>query len=84
MIGENEFLLRPTREQPAKSHLCVCLLVEEITEGENAGKVTQDKCHQEVAVPDQAFCNDCENNEHHLYENQVGLGRHVHRKGKNA
>lgn len=44
----------------------------------------KDKCHAVVDNPDQAFCDDCENNEHHLDPCQIGLARNIHQRGKNT
>lgn len=32
-----------------------------------------DKCHHMVDSPDQPFCDGCEESEHHLLPNQVGM-----------
>jgi hypothetical protein len=47
-------------------------------------RTVQDKCYEEVENPDQAFCDDCEANEHHLDETQMGDARNIHRKGKSV
>jgi hypothetical protein len=82
IIDGNEFLLKttqpPKRAEPI-SHQCVCLLVRP-TEVE--GVMIRDKCSQEVSSPDQAFCDDCESNEHHLLPTQQGEARHIHRNNK--
>ena len=88
MIEGHEFLVRavdvPVREA-SLPHICVCLLISTVTDEDspNYGRQIQDKCHQEIDNPDQAFCIDCENNEHHLAPNQLGLGRHIHKERKN-
>lgn len=89
MIEGHEFLVKkpltvtPVREEPVQ-HICVCLLIQTIDGGENHGKTTQDKCHQVIGNPDQAFCDDCMDSEHHLAQNQLGLGRHLHKRSKDA
>ena len=42
----------------------------------------QDKCHRMVDNPDQAFCDGCEEAEHHLAPNQLGGGRNIHKINK--
>lgn len=44
----------------------------------------KDKCHRMVDSPDQAFCDGCEEEEHHLLPNQIGGARNIHRRGRNA
>lgn len=44
----------------------------------------KDKCHQVIENPDQAFCESCEENEHHLDPDQIGLARNIHQRGKDA
>jgi len=44
----------------------------------------RDKCHRMVDNPDQAFCDGCEEAEHHLAGNQFGGARNIHKKGKDV
>jgi hypothetical protein len=84
MIDGVEFVLdaAPVRQEPV-THQCVCLLH---YERESGGKTTtvRDKCHEMVDSPDQAFCDECERDDHHLLHNQFGDARNLHRKGKNV
>lgn len=82
----HEFLIdaKPVREQETHEHQCVCLLLHGTPADIAATGGRRDKCQQMVVSPDQAFCDDCENQEHHLADNQYGEARNIHRKGKNA
>jgi hypothetical protein len=84
MIDGNEFILdaAPVRQEPV-THQCVCLLRYERESGGETSTVT-DKCTREVESPDQAFCDGCEDEGHHLLDTQMGDARNLHRKGKNV
>ena len=56
--------IKVKREQE-QGHVCVCTL---LIPGEE--ETSRDKCQQWVG-PDEAFCEVCEANEHHLLPNQV-------------
>ena len=85
MIDGNEFLLdaKPIRQE-TRQHICVCLLIHGTPEAVALGLGREDKCKREVSNPDQAFCDGCEDEEHHLAGNQFGDARNLHKKGKDA
>lgn len=85
MIDGHEFLIdaKPVRQE-AREHQCVCLLIHGNPEAIERGLGREDKCKHMVSSPDQAFCDGCEDEEHHLAGNQYGEARNIHRKGKDA
>jgi hypothetical protein len=82
-IDGHEFILDARREKQ-EAHQCVCLLVHGTEADVAIGLGREDKCTRMVDSPDQAFCNPCEEAEHHLASNQFGEARNIHRKGKNT
>lgn len=56
--------------------MCVCLLILHRVSGGKT-EMVRDKCHQMVPSSDQPFCDDCEDAEHHLADNQLGLNNIV-------
>lgn len=79
MIDGNEFILdaTPVRAEPV-THQCVCVLLQEPVTVDGVTTTITDKCSRTVSSPDQAFCDGCEELNHHLLDTQRGEARHTH------